>query len=117
MTAGRTIEIIVLIVLIAITSYFYVKARKEAYQAAKLADEKAKTAKEEKTAFILTVKIDGMMCEKCAKRVTEGLSKFGEVTINLEEKTAQISSEELSDPVEVENAVTELGYKFEGIVE
>ena len=112
MTIGRIIEIAVLLVLLAITTHFYIKARKEAYLAAKAED----AQKNEEVKIILTVKIDGMMCDKCAARVTEGLSKFGEVTIDLEEKTATIISNELLDETEIEAAVTELGYKFEGIV-
>ncbi len=111
MTLGRIIEIVVLLVLIAITTHYYIKARKEAYLAAKAEDDK----KKEEVKIILTVKIDGMMCQKCAERVTEGLKKFGEVTVNLEDKTATVVSNELLDDSEVEEAVTELGYKFAGI--
>ena len=110
---GRKIEIIVLIVLIVVTYYFYLKAKKQA----ELEAESKQNQNANETKFLLTVKIDGMMCGKCAARVTENLSKFGLVEINLEEKTATITSDELVDIVEVENIVNELGYKFEGIVE
>ena len=106
----RKIEIIVLLVLIAITAASYIKARKESYKAAKAMDEKLKNEKAEETKIILTATIDGMMCEKCAARVTEGLSKYGEVKINLEEKTATITADELPDAEEVKNTITELGY-------
>ncbi len=112
MTIGRIIEIAVLLVLLGITTHFYIKARKEAYLAAKAEDD----VKNEEVKIILTVKIDGMMCDKCATRVREGLSKFGEVTIDLEEKTATIISNELLDETELEANITELGYKFEGVV-
>lgn len=112
---GRIIEIIMLVILIVITAYFYIKARKESFEAAKKADEEAKKLKEAK--FVLTVKVDGMMCEKCASRVTQALSKLGEVSVNLSEKTVTITSDELTDAVEVESIITELGYKFEGIAE
>lgn len=112
---GRIIEIIILVILIVITAYFYVKARKEAYETAKKADEEAKKLKDAK--FVLTVKADGMMCEKCAARVTQALSPLGEVSVNLTEKTITITSDELADAVEVEKIITELGYKFEGIAE
>ncbi len=112
---GRIIEIIILVILIAITAYFYVKARKESFEAARRADEEAKKLKEAK--FILTAKVDGMMCEKCASRVTQALSSLGEVAVNLKEKTVTITSDELTDAVEVEGIITELGYKFEGIAE
>lgn len=114
MKPGRIIEIIVLIILIAICTYFYIKARKEAYLNAKAQDEQLKKEKEN-TQIFTTVKIDGMMCEKCAARVTEGLSSFGEITIDLEAKTAIIASDEAIDAAKLEKAVTELGYKFEGI--
>ena len=113
----KTIEIIILVILIAITAFFYIKERKKAYLSAKQADENIKKQKEAEASakVVLTVKIDGMMCEKCAARVTEGLSKFGEISINLEEKTATIISNEMQDVVEIENTVNELGYKFEGV--
>ncbi len=106
----KTVEIIVLLVLIAITAVAYVKARKESYKAAKAMDEKLKNEKMEETKIILTATIDGMMCEKCALRVTEALSKYGSVKINLEEKTATITADELPDMEEVKNTITELGY-------
>ena len=114
---GKIIRIIILIVLIIVTAYFYVKERKKAYLLAKEADEKIKKQKEAQEAakVVLTVKIDGMMCEKCAARVTEGLAKFGDITIDLEAKTATIVSDEMQDVVEIENTVNELGYKFEGV--
>ena len=114
---GKMIRIVILIVLIAVTAYFYVKERKKAYLLAKEADEKIRKQKEAAAAakVVLTVKIDGMMCEKCAARVTEGLSKFGEISINSEEKTATIVSDEMQDVVEIENTVNELGYTFMGV--
>ena len=112
---GRVIEIIVLVVLIAITSYFYIKARKESYEAAKKEDEAR--AKQEQVKFVLTLKVDGMMCEKCASRVRDALSKFGEIKISLEEKTVTIISDELNDASEIEGIITELGYTVEGIEE
>jgi len=113
----KTVRIIVLVVLIAITAFFYVKERKKAYLSAKEADEKIKKQKEAEEAakVVLTVKIDGMMCEKCAARVTEGLGKFGEISINLTEKTATIVSDEMQDVQEIENTVNELGYSFQGV--
>ncbi len=113
----KIVRIVLLVVLILVTAYFYVKERKKAYLIAKEQDEMIKKQKEAEVAakVVLTVKIDGMMCEKCAARVTEGLKKFGDITINLEEKTATIVSDEMQDVVEIENTVNELGYKFEGV--
>ncbi len=109
--------VLILVILIAVTAFFYIKERKKAYLSAKEADENIKKQKEAEAAakVVLTVKIDGMMCQKCAARVTEGLAKFGEITINLEAKTATIISDEMQDVVEIENTVNELGYKFEGV--
>lgn len=115
MKTGRIIEIIVLIVLIIITALAYIKARKEAYLAAKAQDEKAKSDINEETKIVLVVKIDGMMCEKCAARVTEALNKYGEIEINLEEKTAAITADTLPDTEEIKEVITELGYTFLGI--
>ncbi len=113
----KTIRIIVLVILIAVTAYFYLKERKKAYLLAKEADEKTKAQREAeaKAKIVLTVKIEGMMCQKCASRVTEALEKFGEITIDLENGTATIVSDEMQDVVEIESTVNELGYKFEGI--
>ena len=110
----REIEIPILIVLIIITGYFYLKERKKSYQSAKSLDEKIKREKEE-TKFLLTVHIDGMMCEKCASRVNEALSAFGEVKISLEEKTATISAKELPDAEAIKTVVEGLGYKITDI--
>ncbi len=113
----KTVEIIVLVVLIVITAFFYVKERKKAYLIAKETDENIRKQKEaiEASKIVLTVKIEGMMCEKCASRVSEGLGKFGEVSVNLEEKTATIISSEMQDIVEIEETVNELGYKYLGV--
>ncbi len=108
---SKTIELIVLVVLIAVTYYFYKKSKAQADS------QKAQYEPiEQVSKYILTVKIEGMMCEKCAARVTEGLSAFGNVTVNLDEKTASIESDELADAVAVEEKINELGYKFEGIL-
>ena len=107
---GRTIEIIVLVVLIAVTAYFWNKSKKQA-------EEQKNSEPQGELKIIQTAKIDGMMCQKCAARVTEALSKFGSVEINLEEKTATITGSELADPEEIEAIVTELGFKFMGMEE
>ena len=107
---GRTIEIIVLIVLIAVTAYFWNKSKKQA-------EAQKKSEPQGELKIIQTAKIDGMMCQKCAAKVTEALSKFGTVEVNLEEKTATITGSELADPTEIEALVTELGFKFMGMEE
>jgi len=106
----RKIEIPILIVLIAITAYFYIKERKKAYQAAKALDEAAKKEAEE-TKFTLTAHINGMMCEKCAAKVKNALDKYGEVSVDLEAKTASVTSSELPDAEAIKTAVEELGFE------
>ena len=107
---GRTIEIIVLVVLIAVTAYFWNKSKKQA-------EAQKKSEPQGELKIIQTVKIDGMMCPKCSAKVTEALSKFGSVEVNLEEKSATITGSELADPSEIEAVVTELGFKFMGMEE
>jgi len=106
----RKIEIPILIVLIAITAYFYIKERKKAYQAAKALDEAAKKEAEE-TKFTLTAHINGMMCEKCAAKVKGALESFGEVDVNLEAKTASVTANELPDAEAIKTVVEELGFE------
>ena len=53
----RSIEIPLLVVLIAITTYFYIKERKKSYLAAKAIDE-AKKAEAEETKFTLTAHVN-----------------------------------------------------------
>lgn len=112
----RYIEIPLLIVLIIITAYFYIKERKKSYNAAKKIDEEIKQQKEQEVSkMVLTVKINGMMCEKCAERVTNALNKYGNVKINLEAKEAIIECDSLPDTAEIEEIVNGLGYEFKGI--
>ena len=106
----RSIEIPILVVLIAITAYFYIKARKKSYQAAKALDEAAK-ANAEETTFTLTAHVNGMMCEKCAAKVKGALESFGEVSVNLEEKTASVTANELPDAEAMKKAIEELGFE------
>lgn len=106
----REVEIPILIVLIIITAYFYIKERKKSYHAAKALDEKLKAEKEEAKSCI-TVHIEGMRCEKCASRVKEALQKFGEITVNVEDKTASVIADELPDTEEIKSVIEELGYE------
>ena len=104
-------EIVALVAIIVIVGYFYMKSKREAGKAPEVHNEQP-----ENSNYILTVKIEGMMCERCAARVTDGLKKFGEISVNLQEKTATIVSNEMQEISDVENTINELGYKFEGIV-
>jgi len=105
----REIEIPILIVLIIITGYFYIKERKKSYEAAKALDEKLKAEKEE-TEFLITAHIEGMMCEKCASKVKEALLPFGEIAVDIEEKTATVKAKELPDAEEIKATIEKLGY-------
>lgn len=116
----RYIEIPILIVLIIITGYFYIKERKKSYNAAKKLDEEAKLQRnqsddKEVSKVFLTVKINGMMCEKCAERVKSALGKYGNVTVDLQQKNAVIECDVLPDTEEIKNTVNELGYECVGI--
>ena len=105
----REIEIPILIVLIIITGYFYIKERKKSYEAAKALDEKMKAEKEE-TVFLMTAHIEGMMCEKCASKVKDSLLPFGEVTVDINKKTATVEAKELPDAEEIKKVIEESGY-------
>ena len=101
--------------LIIITGYFYFKGKKKLNSQASSDEKTVQNEGTENEKIHLTVKIDGMACEKCAARVTEALEKFGKVTVNLKEKNAVIECDELPDTKEVEDAVNTLGYKYLGI--
>ena len=110
----REIEIPILIVLIIITGYFYIKERKKSYEAAKALDEKIESEKEE-VKFLMTAHIEGMMCEKCASKVKNALLPFGEVTVDIEKKTATIEARELPDAEEIKTVISELGYNVTNV--
>ena len=106
----RSIEIPILVVLIAVTAYFYIKERKKSYLAAKAIDD-AKKAEKEETQFTLTAHITGMMCEKCAAKVKGALEALGEVSVDLENKTASVTANELPDAEAMKKAVEDLGFE------
>lgn len=62
--------------------------------------------------FTKEIKIDGMMCEHCAKTVKEALLKAGagKVKINLEAGTAVVKSKEDIDDKKFREAIEEAGY-------
>ena len=65
------------------------------------------------------VKIGGMMCEHCEKRVRDALTAFTAVeNAEVSHKTGKAIlsvSEELNSE-DVKKAVTEVGYKFKGLI-
>lgn len=113
----KSIEIPILIVLIIVVGYFYFKGKKN-LESSDNSDKTPANGRESENMpdkILITVKIEGMMCEKCAERVSSALEKFGSVKVNLAEKNAVIECGETPDTVEIENTVTQLGYTFNGI--
>lgn len=62
------------------------------------------------------IKIDGMMCSKCAERVTNVLTGVGaqNVVISLENKTAEIEYPETMALDALKTAVEDAGYDVIG---
>lgn len=61
------------------------------------------------------LKIDGMMCEHCKKRVEDTLKAMNGVTdakVNLEEKSATVTMENEISTEDFQNAITDAGYTF-----
>ena len=66
------------------------------------------------------VKIEGMMCEHCAKKVVDTISSIDNVSkvkVNLKEKEAIVSYKESLDTDLIIKKVSELDYKVTEIVE
>ena len=65
-----------------------------------------------------TLKIEGMMCEHCKKRVESALKAVEGVKVaevNLEGKLATVLWEKAGDPQTLVKAVTDAGYEVIGI--
>lgn len=65
----------------------------------------------------MVLKIEGMSCQMCAKRVTkalEGVAGEGNVVINLEEKTATLSAPR--DREACKAAVAKAGYEVVAVM-
>ena len=65
----------------------------------------------------VTVKVDGMMCMHCEKRVREAILKVDNVrnvNINLETKEVKIEYETALDLESVKKQVTDAGYEYLG---
>ena len=61
----------------------------------------------------ITLKVEGMMCPMCKKRVEKALAAVEgvqRVEVSLEEKTAAVTGAQL-DRTALKNAVTEAGYE------
>lgn len=68
----------------------------------------------------IIIKIEGMSCSHCAKRVEENLKKIDDiksVKVNLDKKIATITYKNNIEINELENIINELGFTFKEIVE
>ena len=66
----------------------------------------------------IVVKIDGMSCSHCAKRVEDGLKKIDNVKsvkVDLNNKKATVTYKDSIDTDMIEKTINELEYEFKGI--
>lgn len=66
----------------------------------------------------IIVKIDGMKCDHCAKRVHDSLIKLEDVKsvkVNLENKNATISYKNNIDIEQISSVIEEEGFHFVGV--
>ena len=66
----------------------------------------------------IVVKIDGMSCSHCAKRVEEGLKKIDNVKsvkVDLNNKKATVTYKDSIDTDMIEKTINELEFEFKGI--
>ena len=67
---------------------------------------------------MIVVKIDGMKCEHCSKRVCDSLKKIDNVKsvkVNLESKNATISYKDNVDIEQISQVIENDGYHFVGV--
>lgn len=74
-------------------------------------DHKEENLKEEKR--MITIKVEGMMCQKCVKHVKEALEKFDGVQaiVDLASKTATVMKPDSVSVEELKKAIVEAGYE------
>ncbi len=68
----------------------------------------------------ITVRIDGMNCEHCAKKIKDNLEKIENVKsvkVNLKDKNATIKYKKNINHLEVKNIIESLDYKYIGVCE
>ena len=66
----------------------------------------------------IVVKIDGMSCSHCAKRVEDGLKKIDNVKtvkVDLNNKKATVTYKDSIDTDMIEKTINELEFEFKGI--
>ncbi len=59
-----------------------------------------------------TIKIEGMACQHCAASVTEALSAFGNVTVDLELKEAYLVTDADLDQATIQDTIDGIGFEF-----
>jgi len=62
-----------------------------------------------------TIRIDGMSCAHCARRVEKALNALAgrvQATVDLASKTASIDSARDLDDGEIERAIADAGYQY-----
>ncbi len=67
-----------------------------------------------KEKIIKTVKIEGMSCMHCVKKVEEALKRIKgvkEVTVNLDAKRALIIAKQEIEETQIKNIIEEIGYE------
>lgn len=67
----------------------------------------------------IVVSVDGMSCNHCANHVKsalENINGVSSVVVDLDNKNAEISYEGNIDEKSIENAITEAGYEYKGIM-
>ncbi|MDO5155787.1 MAG: cation transporter [Eubacteriales bacterium] len=61
-----------------------------------------------------TLKVEGMMCEGCVKRVTNALTELGlDANVSLAEKTVSYESDAV-ETAKVQEAIEDLGFSVVG---
>lgn len=66
------------------------------------------------------IKVDGMSCSHCANKVINAISSIdgvSKVKVDLDSKLVTIISKSSLDIKQVQNKITDLDYKFLGVVE
>ncbi|MDD4688703.1 MAG: heavy metal-associated domain-containing protein [Eubacteriales bacterium] len=56
--------------------------------------------------------VDGMSCGHCTAAVKEALSVYGDVIVDLETKTATVTTDAAIDANEVKGKIEDIGFDF-----
>ncbi len=66
------------------------------------------------------IKVEGMHCEHCAKKVCDSLEKLenvSKVTVDLEQKQVTVLSKKSIEEKKIKEAIENLDYKYIGILD